>query len=380
MAGPTDNLPTLFVPRGPTPYGNPGAPVVAAAPTVTNFVPRGPTPYGTPAAVRVVPAAASPTPSAPVATPASPAPAPTTPVAPPAATSPTTSAAGVPNNGAVSPTPGAGNPLPPSMQGTDTPLPAGTPNAAANAGAASALAGLPPPANSGAAAASPALADNGPEIIRGGVVSNPQGSVVPASGIRDPQAAINAGFDTQTARAQSFISQAMNYVNAGGDIFERATRGRFVNGLLNATVGPNNVGAVQGQGQDSLNSALAGIQAAGIGAGASEYGAQLGYQASAERNQAAENLEAQQRTNTPVVVGQRTVMRNGIAVPEPVYGLPVLGAGNNASGFRTILPNGMLTSPVSPTAPANPAVGTTRTRASGAVERWNGQAWTNEAR
>lgn len=430
MADPTTNLPQLvtnFVPRGPTPYGNPGAlaPVVPPPP-VSSFVSRQATgargyTTGVPPTLPVMAAAPQPA-NAPVATSVAP-------------------GAPVDNGIGVSPTPGAGNPLPPSMRG-GVPLPggdiggvpAGQPAARAQT-VVPAFPLLTPPAlgtvfSAGAGGRSQ-IDPSGIEVDRGGVVSrydgsgnltsgpggqgeaaynaliaaNPNNGVgqlgvaygqavptpgaaggVPAGaagaavgGLRDPSGAINAGFDTQTARAQNFIDQARQYVDAGDNIFERATRGRFINGLLSATVGPNNVGQVQGQGADTLNSAIAGITSSGIGASASEYGSQLGYQASAERNTAAEHLENVERQNTPVTIGQRFVNNGmGLIVPQPIMGLPTLDQSGAPTGYRTLSPNGMVVTPRAAAAPANPTVGTTRTRASGAVERFDGRNWTSE--
>jgi hypothetical protein len=200
-----------------------------------------------------------------------------------------------------------------------------------------------------------------------------------AGGIRDPQAAIAAGFGLQDARAQNYIGQAMQYVNGGDNIFERATRARFVNGLLGATVGPNNAGQVAGQGADTLNSALAGVQAAGIGAGASEYGANLGLQANEERIQGARQLQTQQIESQPVVIGTRYVDNGmGYRVPQSIYGLGTADQSGRVGAFRPIAGNGMVINPQAAQAPTNPTVGTTRTRASGATERFDGKQWVSE--
>ena len=323
MADPTTNLPQLVtnsVPRGPTLYGNPGQLVPVAPPAVNNFVSRQPTgnpgyTTGNPTSAPLVIAT-----QAPAATPSSPAPqspaalsntaqpAPNTPVRPPvdgtmigtgvglnAVSAPAFNDANV----LVSPTPGAGNPLPPSLRGGGggVPLPSGS------------VAGLPTlsPANAGGSypevirgsVVTPGSADNSgggyyPEVIRGGVVTPGSDDAVgagrgfigvpgAAGGLRDPQGIINAGFDTQQQRAQGNIDQALAYINQGTNIFDRATRARAIAGVFNATLGPNNVGQVQGAGQDALNSALGGVSQAGIGAAASEYGSTLGYAGNAER-------------------------------------------------------------------------------------------------
>lgn len=316
---PTANLPqmvTRFVPRGPTLYGNPGQ-LVPVTPPVNNFVSRQPTgaqgyTTGNPTSAPLVIATQAPsaTPSAPA--PQSPAaltntaqPAPNTAVRPPVDGTMIGTGLGMTGGGIapsdanvlVSPTPGEGNPLPPALRGNGggVPLPA--------------LSGLPQLAggNPGGSDYTPEVirggvvtpgSDSGggytPEVIRGGVVTPGSDDAVgagrgyigapgAAGGLRDPQAIINAGFSTQGQRAQTNIDQALSYINQGTNIFDRATRARAIAGVYNATLGPNNVGQVQGAGQDALNSALGGVSQAGIGAGASEFASTLGYAGNAER-------------------------------------------------------------------------------------------------
>ncbi|PFH12840.1 hypothetical protein [Burkholderia sp. JKS000303] len=84
----------------------------------------------------------------------------------------------------------------------------------------------------------------------------------------DPAAAIQAGFDQQTAYRQQAIQDIMAAARQGdpGNYSFRLAH------LVGAT-GANNFAGIQGQGVDALNSAIAGITGAGIGANAAMYGA-----------------------------------------------------------------------------------------------------------
>ena len=68
------------------------------------------------------------------------------------------------------------------------------------------------------------------------------------------------------------MDSALSYINDGGDIFERATRGRAIGNILHAVVGPNNQGQVAGQGADAFNTSLAGLANTDTMAGAQMYG------------------------------------------------------------------------------------------------------------
>jgi hypothetical protein len=68
------------------------------------------------------------------------------------------------------------------------------------------------------------------------------------------------------------MRDAIDYINGGSDIFDRATRGRAIGNILGAVMGPNNQGATSGQGADAFNTSLAGIQNANTYANASMYG------------------------------------------------------------------------------------------------------------
>lgn len=201
----------------------------------------------------------------------SPQPAAATPAPTPAATTPAAAkppAQPVAAPGAVSPTPGVGNPLPPNLRTADTggvPLPqGGLPT----------LQGTDP--NQGVAV----LEGNRPVTYGGGAM--PTYANAPAQ-MMNPEGVINRGFDLQTQRTENFMNQALDYINQGSNIFDRATRGRAIASILAATAGPNNVGQVQGQGADSTNNALAGIQQASLGANASMYGSTLGLAGNEQR-------------------------------------------------------------------------------------------------
>jgi hypothetical protein len=400
MADPLQNLPTAiqFVPRGPTPYGNPGVPV-PVVPPVNNFVPRvNPAQQGyatgnPPVLPRLVPAVATAQPASNVMAGMGTPPAPAVPVAPPAAAvqqpavaAGTDQSAGVPNNVVLPPLPAnmraalnadgtgpAGTPPLPGGGGTVPVVGGGSTGTAAAGPALQTPRGfvpLPPApqfAGGGAAAAQAGGGTDdgaGLQVIRGGAVTNydsggnvafgPSGSIAPrGSGLQDPQGVINAGFDTQTARAENFIQQAMDYVNAGGNIFDRATRGRFVNGLLQATVGPNNVGQVQGQGQDTLNSAIAGESEAATSANASIFGSEANYAGNVNRDTTALQLEQQQRANTVTPIGTQYVDNGmGIKVPVPINALPSLDTNGSPTGYRVINPSTGMVRP----APAKPSV------------------------
>lgn len=311
------------------------------------------------------PQAASPAAAAPVApaVPVAP-PAPVAATAVPAAAAGTNQSSGVPANVVLPPLPAnmraglnadgtgpAGTPPLPGGDGT-VPVIGGGSNGTAASPTPRGMVQLPAAPQFSGGGVSAAQAGGGTDdgtglqVIRGGATTNYDatgnrvsgGSIAPrGSGLTDPQGIINSGFDTQTARAENFIQQAMDYVNQGGDIFERATRGRFINGLLQATVGPNNVGQVQGQGQDTLNSAIAGESEAATGANAQIYGAQTNFAAGENRNETALQLEGNTRSSTPVVIGQRYVDNGmGIKVPQPIYGLPTLGTNERPQGFGVI--------------------------------------------
>lgn len=273
MANPTDNLPGFNVPGllptiNPIPQVQPArlalqTPVPAQPPTVvpaSGFVPRGPTPYGVPgqtlpvmqpSAQAVAPAAAAPAPAA-----AAPAPAP----APAAAAA----AAGAPaaQQDAVMPTPIADT-------RTRVALPA---------------------AFSAANVTQPG----------GGMGSTPAvGGTGQIGPFRDPTGVISAGYDRQQAYGQHFLNQALDYIGGGANIWEQATRGRAIAGILHAVAGQNNEGSAQASGANSLNSSIAGLEGASLGAQSQMYNADSNLLAGQQRNATsldAAKLDLQGRT------------------------------------------------------------------------------------
>jgi hypothetical protein len=366
--------PTNYVPRwsgGPLPVLPPVQPPAPSA-----FVPRYSGDPGVATGARVVPAVvAQPQPASNAMAGMGTPPAPATPVAPPAA-APTSAVSGLPNIAGAPLGDNAGPgakvvvpPLPPGMLSQVNgagyvPLPGGP-----MPGAAPAAAG-PTPQQVRGAIGGGNIADGGIQVDRGGVTSrydqqgnlvsgpggqgeaqynswlagapgatNPVTALLPAApaynpaaapgggagmvggggggGLQNPFGQITAGFDQQTARANDFIGRAMDYVNGGDNIFERATRGRFINGLLGATVGPNNIGQVQGQGIDTLNSATAGVGEAGIGAAASEFGSSAQLTGNEQRVGEA-NTEFNNQAGIPL--GTRIVPTQFGPMPTTVYG------------------------------------------------------------
>lgn len=263
----------------------------------------------------------------PAATAAAPTPATTTPAA---AKPPTQPIAPPATMGAVSPTPGAGNPLPPNMRAAATsnvPLPQG-----------------PMPTVQGDQGYVP---DQGVTVIKGGQIMPPASGAIaptyastPAGGMMNPEGTINRGFDFQSQRTEHFMQQALDYINQGSDIFDRATRGRAIAGILAATMGPNNVGAVQGQGADSMNNALAGIQQAGIGANASEFASVAGM----VNNQNTVNERRYEAETTPVDLGQ--------GVQQVQYGNATIPMIVQQRGTRA---GGLAATPIGAAAPNNAA-------------------------
>lgn len=269
MANPTDNLPGFAVPGlpptvAPIPQVQPVArlapqmPVPAQPPVAvpaSSFVPRGPTPYGVPGAQ---PAQAA-VPAAPVATPAAPAPAPAPAPAAPAAAAPAATPA-APDATTFAPAPIA-----------DTRARVALPAAFDASNTAAASMGTTPPV--------------------GG-----SGQIGP---FRDPAGVISAGYDRQQAYGQHFMDEALKYIQGGSDIWDRATRGRAITGILHAVAGQNNEGSAQASGANSLNSSIAGLEGASMGAQAQMYNADSNVLAGQQRNatqQAVAGLDLQGRT------------------------------------------------------------------------------------
>lgn len=272
MANPTDNLPGFNVPGllptiNPIPQVQPArlalqTPVPAQPPIVVpqgGFVPRGPTPYGVPgqtlpvmqpSAQAVAPAAAAPAPA-----PAAPAPAPAAAAAPAA------------QQDAVMPTPIA------DMR-TRVALPA-----------AFSAANVTPPG--GGMGTTPAVGSSG--------------QIGP---FRDPTGVISAGYDRQQAYGDHFMRQALDYISGGNDIFEQATRGRAIAGILHAVAGQNNEGTAQASGANSLNSSIAGLEGASLGAQSQMYNADSNVLAGQQRNATQQDVARMDLQGRTVQTGQ----------------------------------------------------------------------------
>lgn len=312
------------------------------------------------------------------------------------------------------PDPGAGYPNFTSGSGSPAGF-GGTPSPSSGTGAPAGFGGAAPlPTLAGTNAASiapsvaPSIADNsgpvlnprfaGPGPVTSAMFANPQGpaagtaggaaaapaaapvyaggNAVPVNGVggmvggfRDPGATISAGFDRQQSTAQDYMSQALNYIQGGGDIFERATRGRAIAGILHAVVGPNNEGQVQGQGADALNQSLAGVSSSAIGANANMYGSDQAIRANEERIAGARQEVQFRSAHTPVQVGASPYSDplTKMTIPLPTFGLPVTNA-DGTTGFKALSPNRAI--------PEAPGVeNQIRTRASGAQDKFTNGQW-----
>jgi hypothetical protein len=102
----------------------------------------------------------------------------------------------------------------------------------------------------------------------------------PGFQLSNPAGAIANGFNAQQQRADENVQRAIDYISGGSSIFERATRGRAISGIYQSALGPNNEGAVSGQGADAFNSANAGIEQSAISGTASNINAGIGANAS----------------------------------------------------------------------------------------------------
>lgn len=148
----------------------------------------------------------------------------------------------------------------------------------------------------------------------------------------DPSAAIANGINQQSGYANQLMQTALNYIGQGKDIFDQATRGRAIAGILHAVAGNNNFAGVQGQGVDALNNAVAGITSAGIYGGAQMYGADVGHQ-----NVLAENAGREQlQRGVTQTTGSRIEMINGIPTLVNEYGM----VSRNANGGYDVTPVG----------------------------------------
>lgn len=305
---------------------------------------------------------------------------------PPGAVSPALGAANIAGNGAggvvplpsdngVSPTPGAGNPLPPGLRAANTdagvPLPGGAVANVAGSTAAALRANAPqfgaPAFSSGApvAAAPNQIGPNDLEVIRGSNSQVYQGFNGPAggaagggyagggTGLQDPTGAIGFGFGQQEARGYRTLQSALDYINQGSDIFDRATRGRAISGILPTAFGPNNQGAVEGQGIDALNGAVGGVTQSGIQASAQEY--DTGLNTAAVQEDTALNAATQKQVEaariraTPTTISTDFVTprdangkQTGLPVARPVLGFPQVSDDLNVLGARPIRADGSL--------------------------------------
>jgi hypothetical protein len=196
------------------------------------------------------------------------------------------------------------------------------------------------PAPAAASAAAPAAPTYTPErLARAGVgadggqiapaladrLANPAPVAAPAAagyampaGMRDPYAAINAGFAAQGQRANAFMDRALSYINDGGDIFDRATRGRAIGSILQSVMGPNNQGSVMGQGADAFNNAVAGMTNANTYANASMHGADSGLIGQL----AATGERASEFAQTPITTGAEPNPMGAYYPNLQSYGLP----------------------------------------------------------
>lgn len=312
MANPTDNLPGFALQPGflpsttnplpqvqPAPRLAPQVPVPAQPPTIVpaaGFVPRGPTPYGVPGQ-QPLPAMAPP--AQPVAQAAAPAPAP----APAAAPAP---APATPDAAAAAAQPGV-TPAPIADTRTRVALPAAFD--ASNV----------TPAGGGGAGLAPPVGGSG--------------QIGP---FRDPTGVISAGYDRQQAYGQHFMDQALDYINGGGNIWERATRGRAISNILHAVVGQNNEGSAQASGANSLNSSIAGLEGASLGAQAQMYNADSNVLAGQQRNATSENVARMDLQGRTVQIGQTASQdpSTGLYLTTSNFAQPVPGPG----GMVTLKP------------------------------------------
>jgi hypothetical protein len=160
---------------------------------------------------------------------------------------------------------------------------------------------------------------DGGQLVNLPGAGTPSPVVAPPAGgsITNPGASISAAFDAQNARARSFMDSALSYINDGKDIFDRATRGRAISGILGAVMGPNNQGQVTGQGIDSYNTNLANIQDTNTSAAAQNYTADqgvVGHNIAADATRYVSDATAQP-------IGQNTQYNMGMPVSsQTVYG------------------------------------------------------------
>lgn len=143
-------------------------------------------------------------------------------------------------------------------------------------------------------------------------------------GLTNPAGTIQTAFDRQQATNMAMLDRAIEYAQGGSNIFEQATRNKLVAPLISAIINGNNQGQVQGQGVNSMNQVAGGIQSAGIGAGASMYGADQGL--AGHLASTAERLYEAQTSSIPTGTAIGTDA-NGISMPLTTYGQRPVTAG-----------------------------------------------------
>ena len=183
----------------------------------------------------------------------------------------------------------------------------------------------------------------GVEIIRGGVSNQPYlpgGGRMIAGRYVDPRDAIAEGCNQQLAYQQASISNLLN-------AFQHSDGLAATKHALAQAIGLNNFASVQGQGTNTINSAIGNVAAAGTGAGAAMYGANLNSLTNATRL----GFEEQQAQTTPVQIGAEPMgitSKDGTFIPTmalPTYGMRGQGGAAptpiNPMGARTSLPPGL---------------------------------------
>jgi hypothetical protein len=152
----------------------------------------------------------------------------------------------------------------------------------------------------------------GVEIIRDGVPSRVGGGGGTIAGrFVNPSDAIANGYAQQLAYQRASIANLL-------DAFSRSDGLAATKAALAHTIGLNNFGSVQGQGVNTINSAIGGIAAAGQGAGAAMYNAELGL-----AGRLAEIGEQHYQAETGSIPVGTTLQRDpatGLSVPVTVYG------------------------------------------------------------
>lgn len=192
------------------------------------------------------------------------------------------------------------------------------------------------------AAAAPAL----PTIYRGGA-STPLNAAT---------SAINAGFDRQDATTADLVRGAENYISGGHGIFEQATRGRAIGGILHAVAGPNNAGMVEGNAADVANQGQ--VSLANEQTQANEQ--RLQTQTIAQSAAAALAQRGNEFAQTPKIAGSAT----GLAGSVTQYSLPAgMVPGTTQPQAPTLLPT-----PAPPSLQAGVGGSGTSSRAAGPVE------------